>query len=109
MRRGHDRVVLGFGHDNTADRERHGVIHDCAGLRLPDGQLVFARPRHAAELDRGRALHPLHPVAVGGSEDDDVAALVGHNGRVGRDAGDLHGDLRDLGERAAHAVGVDDG
>src|SRR5712691_583635 len=89
------------------DGERHRVPHRRpAGLR--HGERVLGRRGGPAELDGRGPLQALHPVARDRPEHDQVAALVGHDGRARRDPGQVHGDLRDLGKGPAHAVGVHD-
>src|SRR5215475_14310609 len=98
--RGRDRLT---DPDRLRDRVPHG-----GPARLRRGERELRRGRRPAELDRGRPFQAFHPVAGNRPEYRQVAALVGHHGRAGRDPGQVHGDHGDLGERAAHAVGVHD-
>src|SRR5499433_1329491 len=97
-RRTHERLT---DPDCLRDRVPHG-----GPARLRRGERELRRGRCPAELDRSRPLQALHPGAGNRPEHHQVAAFVGHHRRAHRDTSQMHGDLRDLGERAAHPVGV---
>src|SRR5215470_16345400 len=74
--------------------------------RLRRGEREPRPGRRPAEFDRGRPFQALHPVAGNRPEHRHVAAFVGQHRRARRDTSQIHGDLRDLGERASDPVGV---
>ena len=95
--------------DRAAERERH---RDRAGhggaLHVGAAHRILGDVADAAEPDRDAAREPLHlPVVVAGVDDDRLAAFAGQRQRRAVHAVDRERLHRQLGERPAHAVGVD--
>src|SRR4051812_48639188 len=105
-----DAMRRDVGGHGVADRDRpRERSRDRRLAGLESGHAVQRTGAHAAEARRRAAGHPLGPRVVGAVEHLRVAPTVGEDHRAGRDVRQVHGLLLQLGEGAAHAVGVDEG